>query len=72
MSDRLWGPNMRRWVGDARQHGMDLGFHTKGLRFEGGGNAYTGRTTDNGGYRILDSTSGIFNTGQPRTIDHPL
>ena len=71
MSDRLWGPGMRKWVRDAPRHGMELGFHTRGLRFEGGGNPYTGRTTDNGGYRILDSVIGRFNTGEPRTIDEP-
>ena len=71
----LWSPQMRKWVKDARQHGMNL--HMERRRAKNikdaefcGGNPYTARLTDNGGLRIIDSPSGIYGN-QPRNIDRP-
>ncbi len=74
MSDRLWSPQMRKWMLDADTHGIPIGLAKIGRRREvgfGGGNPYTNRLTDDGGLRIIDSPSGEFGN-QPRTIDKPI
>jgi len=61
---------MRKWVGDAEAHGMNLHMTTRGRREWGGGVPNTSRTTDNGGFRVIDSPSGQA-FGAYRHIDAP-
>lgn len=72
MNERLWSPQMRKWARDAHRHGMQIGLYKYGrpIVSEGGGSPYTERTTDDAGFRILDSTLNQFGT-QPRTVDYP-
>lgn len=72
MSDRLWSPQMRKWVRDSDRHGIPIGFHkTTPGRYQsdwaGGSGIYLTRTTDDEGIRVIDGPQGM--TGPIRTID---
>lgn len=60
MSDRLWSPQMRKWIKDADRHGVPIGvFKAKPNKYaggEGGGIPYNlyGRITDAGDLRLTD------------------
>jgi hypothetical protein len=71
MNERLWSPQMRKWVRDADRHGHPIGLYkTRPSRRDagiGGSFANPERYTDDGFVRILDTPG---NAGyEPRRID---
>jgi hypothetical protein len=77
MNERLWSPQMRKWVRDAERHGHPIGLYkARPNRRDGAGDGYgaglpnTYRLADDSGPRVLDAPGGQYDGY--RRIDHPV
>lgn len=57
MSERLWSPQMRKWVKDSRRHGKEIKFAR-----QGGGRGSQYRLTDTFDNRVTDGWDENTNT----------
>ena len=65
--ERLWSPQMRKWVRDADRHGLQIAWEKYGKTKPrdvwaadgGAGNPYTDRLTDDGNPRVTDQAASL-------------